>query len=352
MKNKILYIYPNKATFIESDLTFLRKRYKVITQDLDWGNPIKLPFNLISQLFFLIKNISKSKAIIVNFGGYFSLLPTLFGKFFGVKSLLILNGTDCVSFPSYQYGSLRLKPLKFFIKKSLQFANILLPVDASLINQTHTFDDSILENHQGLKRFFPRLKTPIQLIPNGFDTSFWKNDIESNRKGFISVGFVNSIKSYRLKGIDLIIETARELPKQNFTIVGLSNEFKETLDNVPENVKTIPFLKKEDLKKEYQKHLCYLQVSLNEGFGCALAEAILSGCIPIVSNVGALPNVINDIGFIIYKKKSIELHKSLQKVLGLTLEEQKKLSLNGIKNISENFDISIRERLILQLIES
>jgi glycosyltransferase involved in cell wall biosynthesis len=352
MKNKILYIYPNKATFINSDLAFLNKKYNVDTQDLDWGNPKKLVFNLIRQFVFLIKNISKSKAIIINFGGYFSLLPTLFGKLFGIKSLLILNGTDCVSFPSYNYGSLRKQPLKFFIKNSLEFADILLPVDDSLIDQVHTFDDSVSHKNQGIKTFFPNLKTPIQVIPNGFDTSFWQIEEDKIRDGFITVGFVNSKKTYRLKGIDLIIETAIKFPEQKFTIVGLSNEFKETLDDFPSNVHTIPFLKKEDLKNEYQKYLCYLQVSVNEGFGCALVEAVLTGCIPVVSNVGALPNVIKNSGFIINKKKVQDLEEAIQKVLNLNADEKKKLSLKGQKNISENFDISIRERLILQLIEN
>ncbi len=352
MKNKIIYIYPNKATFIDSDLTFLSKKYHIITQDLEWGNPTKLPVNLIKQFIFLVCNTYKSKAIIVNFGGYFSLLPTLFGKLFGIKSFLILNGTDCVSFPTYHYGSLRIKPLKFFIKKSLELANRILPVDASLINQIHTFDENVIERNQGIKPFFPSLKTPIQVIPNGFNTTFWQIEDDNSRKGFITVGFVNSLKSYRVKGVDLIVETAREMPQHKFTIVGLSNKFKETLKDFPENVQTIPFLKKEDLKKEYQKYLSYIQVSVNEGFGCALAEAILCGCIPIVSNVGALPNVIRDNGFIIQKKKVSDLQQGIQKVMTLNLDEKKKLSFEGQKNISENFHISIRERLILQLIEN
>ena len=224
MKNKIIYIYPNKATFIDSDLTFLSKKYHIITQDLEWGNPKKLPFNLIRQFIFLVCKTYKSKAIIVNFGGYFSLLPTLFGKLFSVKTFLILNGTDCVSFPSYHYGSLRIKPLKFFIKKSLELAHTLLPVDDSLINQIHTFDENVIERKQGVKTFFPSLKTPIQVIPNGFNATFWKIQEDNSRKGFITVGFVNSLKSYRVKGVDLIVETAKKLipwRKGPFKIFGL-----------------------------------------------------------------------------------------------------------------------------------
>lgn len=352
MKDKILYIYPKKATFINNDLDFLSKNYNLITQDLEWGNAKKLPFNLIRQFFFLVANCYKSKAIIINFGGYFSLLPTIFGKLFGIKSLLILNGTDCVSFPSYNYGSLRKQPLKYFIKKSLEFADTLLPVDDSLIQQVHTYDDSITQKNQGIKAFFPNIKTPIQVIPNGFDRAFWLSKKNRNRKGFITVGFVNSIKTFHLKGIDLILEVAKLFPEENFTIVGVSNEFKKSLQEIPKNVKTIPFLEKEALKTAYQKHTSYLQISINEGFGCALAEAMLSGCIPIISNVGALPNVTKNVGFIVDKKKINHLQKRIKEVLNLEDEIKKNLSIKANKIISENFDISIRERLILQLIKN
>jgi glycosyltransferase involved in cell wall biosynthesis len=352
MKDKLIYIYPKKATFIQNDLDFLEKKFQVITQDLDWGNAIKLPLNLIRQFIFLVVNIRKSKAIIINFGGYFSLLPSLLGKLFGIKTFIILNGTDCVSFPIYNYGSLRKPLLKFFIKCSHINATKLFPVDDSLIYQHYSYDDKVNQKEQGLKAFFPSLRTAIKVIPNGFNVSLWNSNKEEARKGFITVGFVNSFKSYQVKGIDLILEVAAKFPKENFTIVGMSEEFKKTLQEFPENVTTIPYLDKEDLKIAYQKHLGYLQISINEGFGCALAEAMLCGCIPIVSNAGALPNVTKNAGFIVNKKEVALLEKAIQKVIHLNTEQQKNLALEAHKIISENFDISIRERLILQEIES
>ena len=352
MKDKLIYIYPKKATFIQNDLDFLEKKYQVITQDLDWGNAMKLPFNLIRQLIFLAFNIHKSKAIIINFGGYFSLLPSLLGNLFRIKTFIILNGTDCVSFPIYNYGSLRKPLLKFFIKYSYESATKLFPVDDSLIYQSYSYDENVHQKSQGLKAFFPNLKTPISVIPNGFDLSLWSSNKDVVRKGFITVGFVNSLKSYQVKGIDLILNVAPKFPKENFTIVGMSEEFRKSLQNFPKNVTTIPYLDKEDLKIAYQKHLVYLQISINEGFGCALAEAMLCGCIPIVSNVGSLPNVTKNVGFNINKKDVALLEKAIQKIIHLKKEQQINIALEAHKIISENFDISIRERLILQEIES
>ena len=41
----------------------------------------------------------------------------------------------------------------------------------------------------------------------------------------------------------------------------------------------------------------YVQVSAHEGFGCALAEAMLCGCVPVVTDRGAIPEVVGETGF-------------------------------------------------------
>lgn len=351
MKDKLIYIYPKKASFIHSDICFLEKDYNVITQDLDWGNALKLPFNLISQFVFLLINIYKTKAIIVNFGGYFSLLPTLIGKLFSVKTFIILNGTDCVSFPIYNYGSLRKPILKFFIKKTYQNATKLFPVDESLIFQVYTFDENVTNKTQGLKAFFPKLKTPVKVIPNGFDTQFWKSKENKKRNGFVTVALVNNKNTFKIKGIDLILKTAVNFPAENFTIIGVSKNITNTLD-IPKNVKIISYLEKEALKKEYQKHLFYIQISVNEGFGCAISEAMLCGCIPIISNVGALPHLTNNIGFKIDKRNTNELVNVLKEALLLNSIEKTGLSTKATERIYTNFGISVREKLLLKELES
>lgn len=351
MKNKLIYIYPKKASFIQNDIAFLSKKYSVITQDLEWATPKKLPLNFLKQFFFLLKNIHGANVILINFGGYFSFLPTLLGRLFNVPAFVILNGTDCVSFPNYNYGSLRKPILKFFIKKSYQYATKLFPVDASLVFQKYTFEKDVVHKKQGINAFFPELNTSIRIIPNGFDTTFWK-PANTNKNGFLTVAMVNNKTTFLVKGIDLIFKTAASFPSENFTIIGISTEMQSTLKEVPNNIKMIPFLKKEALKRAYQKHQYYLQISINEGFGCALAEAMLCGCIPIVTNVGALPNVTNNIGFTVFKKSETEFTAVLIVALALSAEEKRIISLKARERIFTNFDISNRERLILQGIEN
>lgn len=347
-KPKLIYIYPSKSSFINSDIEFLSKKYIVKTQDLDWKNPVKLPINFALQKLFLVQNIFSAKAILISFAGYFSFLPVLFGRIFGKKVFIILNGTECISFPSYNYGSLRKKVLRFFVKKSQQYATKLLPVDASLIQQQHTFDEQVQQKKQGFLSFFSKMKTPVVVIPNGFDADFWKVErTEVQPNSVITVASIASENMLRFKGIDLLISLSEKHPEIQFTIVGFSEEMiSKTV--VPKNVTIHGFVSLEKLKNLYAKHQFYFQLSVNEGFGCALAEAMLCGCIPVVSNSGALPNVVGKNGCILNKRSVKELENVFLKVASLSEDEKKEASENARNQIKDNFSISNREQLLLQ----
>lgn len=59
------------------------------------------------------------------------------------------------------------------------------------------------------------------------------------------------------------------------------------------NVEFTGFVAEDELIKWYQKAKVYNQPSWHEGFGISVAEAILCECIPVVSDCGALPEVVN-----------------------------------------------------------
>ena len=71
----------------------------------------------------------------------------------------------------------------------------------------------------------------------------------------------------------------------------------------------------EDLPAYYASHEFYLQLSMWEGFPSAPCEAMLCGCVPIVSSVAALPEIVGDTGFILQKKDLTELEALIQKAL-------------------------------------
>ncbi|OSY87891.1 hypothetical protein WH52_07560 [Tenacibaculum holothuriorum] len=352
MKRKVLYFYPSSASFIQKDIELLRKEYEVLAPKQNWTDKKKLLLNFISQFFYLLKNAHKSKAIFVMFGGYWSFLPILIGKIFRVKTFIILGGTDCVSFPNYNYGSLRKPLMRWFIKQSYKYAYKLLPVDESLVSYKYTYDENTVYKNQGYLSFFKGIKTQYKVLENGFDSNKFKGGKEKTRDSFIVVAKVESTQRFKIKGIDKVFALAKEFSECNFTVIGIDVSKVELEEKVPNNIDLYPFLSQNDFKRYLETHQYVIQLSISEGFPNALCEAMLYNCIPIVSNVGAMPKIVEDSGYVMTSSNNIYIKNRFLEIIKTNesvIEKQAEKARSIIKN---KYSISRRERLLLQEIES
>lgn len=351
-KKKIIYIATSLSSFVKKDLDFLSKHYIVKYPNHNWVNKVFTPFAFLQQFFYLLKNIHSAEAVFIMFGGYWSFLPCLFGVFFKTPTFIILGGTDCVAFPNLFYGSLQKKILKHFIKWSYQLATCLLPVHESLVFSKYEYYEESKYKNQGYRFFFPMIKTPYTVIYNGFELEKFESQLPRIRKenSFITVAGISDFRRFKLKGIDKLIELAKENTTDSFKVIGVSNTFKKTLNGIPNNVELFPFLDSTEFKQHLFESEYYLQLSISEGFPNALCEGMLCGCIPIGSTVGAVPHIIGDTGFIISNSNTDFIVKRVKEIKEIGLAKKRELSLKARKRIMNNFKIKQREELFLQVI--
>lgn len=353
---RILYIAPYpSATFVVKDIELLSSRYQVVFPLHQWNRTWAIPLLLCRQCIYLIRNLRRVEAIMVMFGGYWSLLPAIFGRVFRKPVFIILGGADCVSFPSIHYGSLRKPILRMFMRYSFKYASCLVPVHGSLVygenRYVHQHDSAI----QGYLHYFPELKTEHQVIFNGFDADYLKIQAGARHKvknAFITVASIPSYQRFVLKGIDVILYLAKELPDCTFTIVGITKAFSSTLKSIPTNVKCIEFIPFEECVRLMSEHEFHLQISLSEGFPNSLCEAMLLECIPIGSSVGGIPDIIGDTGVVI---ENTDMHFILNEVSKLVLlsdERRAELSHLARERIAKNFTEQRRQEQLLDLIDS
>jgi glycosyltransferase involved in cell wall biosynthesis len=338
----IIYTYPIATAFTDRDIEMIRPHQPI--KALPFTNdPVKLPFYFILQFFQLLFLLPMTSKYLCFFAGYHSVLPVLLGKLFGIKVFIQSGGTDAMNMPEINYGNFRKKWLRKATVYSFKNCNMILPVAESLVQCDYTYDPQI-DRRQGIKNLIPDLQTPIHVIHNGFDADFW---VDSNKPkppfSFITVAVgITQANRAAVKGIDLILEMAKCFPHYSFSLVG-DPDFRSELPNV----KVIGKLTPDQLKEAFNQHQFYLQLSTSEGFPNALAEAMLCGCIPIGSAVGAIPEIIGDTGFVLQQKNTDQLQQLL---LQLSKEDLNQLRTVARERVKSHFSYEKRQKALLALL--
>lgn len=283
IKKNILFIYTSFSSFVKTDYEILSKfsnvkKYKFETHK----SFIKMVLEQIRLKIFLLFNIWKSDVIYCWFADYHSFLPILFAKIFRKKSILILGGYDVTYIPEIEYGSFN-KPIRGFLTKiSIKLASKVLAVSNYTKNEI-------------MKRV-----TDIQVEVLYLSLSTKKFLLKDFKREYIlSISGVEMEKQFKLKGVDLFIELAKNLPNEEFLLIGISKSIIKQIKYIPNNLEILNFLPQKELIDYYNKSKIYCQLSMIESFGLSVAESMLCGCIPVTFDVGALREVIGSSGYLI-----------------------------------------------------
>ena len=127
-----------------------------------------------------------------------------------------------ISFPEIGYGNYIKQPLKWATQQSIRWATKLLPVHDSLRSFDYEYDPAGAPR-QGYQHLVPRLKSPTQVVLNGYDPERWfKGSIQKDPDLLVTaVSSFTNPSIIPLKGLDLIIEVAARFPAKRFEIIGL-----------------------------------------------------------------------------------------------------------------------------------
>lgn len=348
MKKKptIVYTYTSFSSFVAKDYDIINGPYEVKKVLFNSQKKALLPLLFIKQLLYWITNFYKPILFVSRFSGYHTVIPSLLNKIFpNCKSIIILGGSDSNSFPSINYGNYSSKLYGLATSWSIKNAHALFPVSKNLIETVNTYSKEDPRS-QGVKAYVKNLNVPFLEIHNGFDYQKFNYSPSQKRKpkSFVTIsGGAHSQRTRKLKGIDLIIKTAKKLPDHTFTIIG--SEYKNP--TLPSNITFIPFVKNAELSQYLGKYEFYLQISISEGFPNALCEAMLCGCVPIVSNVGIMPEIINNTGYVLNHRDSKELIDLIINNCKYSNEQ----SLKARSRIRKNYTLEIRAKKLLKALE-
>jgi glycosyltransferase involved in cell wall biosynthesis len=314
---KILFFSISNSSFIKKDLELLRKKYHVKTA-------------VLRNFFGLVKDVLGNDVMFLWFASINFFFPLIFSKLAGKKIIIVAGGYDVADVPSINYGSLVSPVKRFVVLLMFRAAHRIIAVSRSNFNE--------------LLKYYPLAEKKTSLIYHGFKPEYSR--IPKKNKSILTIGHIDK-SSYLRKGFDRFLAAAEAIPNVEFHHIGKINSGIK-LPQYP-NIIYHGFVSDETFIKITSEAMVYLQLSRHEGFGCSVAEAMQLGCIPVVSDAYALPEVAGECGSIIRNPDDISTVRN--EILRIMDNYQYENSIKCRERVNKEFSWNKRERKIYTLLE-
>lgn len=313
----VLVVYNSPSRFVQLDCELLAKSF-LVTARYE-SAPWKL--NLVS----IWKEVSRHDLVFCWFASWHSFFPVLAARLLGKPSIVVVGGFDTASVPQAGYGSQRGGLRKWLARIIMRAATHLLVNSDSARSETM---DRVGIRSDKISVVYHGVACPPQ-APQ-----------ENRRHMALTVGIVNRETLLR-KGLMPFVKAAKFLPDIRFVHAGpwLDGSIAELRRVATPNVEFLGFVSDEVLAQLYCDASVYVQASLHEGFGMSLAEAMASGCIPVVTRCTALPAVAGDCGVYIAEASP----EAIASGITVALKSSYSQRISARKRILETFSLAQRE---------
>ena len=350
-KPVLLFSYLSPSSFVRDDLELLSDAFDVrpFHFDVTQARSVRGLARLWKAQWHWLRSELPGSAVVFGwFADHHMALPVAMARRSGVPVAVVLSGTDVNVVPSLGYGALLSRWRAPLVRYVVRGASLLLPVTPSLIEHENRYAEwpNVLRN--GVRAHVPGIQTPMQVVAPGLDESRWAAGPAARPPSVIAAALCSNERTFRLKGLDVLSEVARLLPGVPFRVVGVAPEFARELPVVP-GVSWEPPIARDALGEAFRSASVVLHVSRSEGgLPLVVAEAMLSGCVPVGSPVGGLPGLISGIGELVERPNPAEIARSVARALGYA-DERRELARN---RVAEGYRFAQRrEALVASLLK-
>jgi glycosyltransferase involved in cell wall biosynthesis len=274
---QILFVYSRESSFIAIDRELLGRRWGI----RDWPQPRPLV-----NLPALAVAVWRSDVVFGWFASWHTFWPITLAWLFRRPSVLVIGGFDTARMPDIDYGLQQRWLMRLVSRWTMRRAT-------RLVTNSH-YSRREVEANIGIP---PR---GVKVVHHGVPDPFGELPGGPRERLALTVGVVER-RNLDRKGLRAFVEGAALLPDVTFVVAGKWAD--ESVDDLREiagdNVTFTGWIEQPDLDALYRRAAAYVQPSLHEGFGMSVAEAMLAGCVPVVTDAGALPEVVGDAGVVI-----------------------------------------------------
>lgn len=274
---RILFACPSDASFIRIDRELLAERWPLE----EWRQPGRS-----TNLLRLVPMLARCDLVVAWWASWHSFWPITLAWLARKPSLLIVGGFDTANMPDigygYQQGGARRALSRWLMRRATRLVT------------NSRYSQAEIERNIG----FPPER--VGVIHHGVPDPYGQLPAGEREELALSVGLVTR-ENLAIKGQRAFVAAAAHAPDVRFVLAGpwRDDAIDELRAHAAGNVEFTGWLEREELDALFRRARVYVQPSRHEGFGLAVAEAMLAGCVPVVTAAGALPEVVGDAGVLL-----------------------------------------------------
>lgn len=271
---RILFVYSRESSFVSIDRDVLGERWAV----RDWRQQGPL-VNLIS----LARAVRTSDLVFGWFASWHTFWPVTLAWILRRPSVLVIGGYDTADLPEIPYG-IQSRPVMGRVSRW-----VMRRATRLLANSAYSRAEA--QRNAGID------PERVTVVHHGVPDPFGELPAGERERMVLTVGIVDR-RNVARKGLGAFVQAARLLPDVRFVLAGRWDDAAadELRASASDNVTLTGWVEEEVLNRYYRSAAVYVQASAHEGFGLSVAEGMLAGCIPVTTRVGALPEVVGDVG--------------------------------------------------------
>lgn len=267
---RVLFVYPIEATFINTDMTLLNS----------FSSTIPLLFKGKSSYPTLLHGCAISDVAFCWFALGYAWAAGVVSRLLGRRSVVVSGGWDVESASDIGYGLLFTDWGRKRARHALRSSDRVLAFSGY--------------SERKIRAVAPDCR--VQTAYLGVDTQRFQPSTKEDI--VVTTAHINRENLAR-KGLEHLVMAAKRIPGAKFYVVGRHQD--SAIDRLRRmagaNTVFPGWIEDQELRNLLGRAKVYAQPSHTEGFGVAVAEAMSSGCVPVVTRAGALPEVVGDAGF-------------------------------------------------------
>lgn len=318
---KILFVHNALRSFVRIDRDILASAH-----DVD-----ELDVSASARITSWPARLAQADMVYAWFASRHSLASVVGAAILGKPSVVVVGGYDTACLPEIGYGSMAHPVKRHVVRGICTSASALIANSESAAAEVRTNVP---------------VSTPLYVCHHGFSSSL-ASPGGARQPIVLTVGNI-SRESLRRKGHEVFVRAAALVPDARFVLVGQC--FDDAIERLraiaPPNVEIAGYLEQSSLDSLLSQTSVYVQVSAHEGFGCALAEAMLWGCAPVISRKGALLEVAGEYGLCADENDPADVADAIRLALPTSSSRRENIAAR----IRERFPLERRHTRLLQIV--